>query len=52
MLPTPFLLSPDNHQRRSSTQDVIPFLNNIMYQYTNPLPFETESHTMHTIPLI
>ena len=27
------------------------FLNNIIFQYTNPLPFETEPHTIHTIPL-
>ena len=42
MLPTPFLLSSDQHQKRSLTQDVIPFLNNIILQYTNPLSFETE----------
>ena len=27
------------------------FLNNIIFQYTNPLPFETEPHTVHTISL-
>ena len=26
-------------------------MNNIIFQYTNPLPFETEPHTIHTIPL-
>ena len=26
-------------------------LNNIIFQYTNPLPFETEPHTIHTIPV-
>ena len=36
---------------RFLTQDVIPFLNNIIFQYTNPLPFETEPDTIHTIPL-
>ena len=36
---------------RSLTQDVIPFLNNIIFQYTNPLSFETGSHNKHTIPL-
>ena len=27
------------------------FLNNIIFQCTNPLPFETEPHTIHTIPV-
>ena len=52
MLPTPFLLSPQHRSARSVTQDVIPFLNNIIFQYTNPLPFETEAHSIHTIPLL
>ena len=52
MLPTPFLLSTDQRQKRSPTQDVIPFLNNIIFQYTNPLSFETEAHAIHTVPLI
>ena len=51
MLPTPFLLSTDQRQKRSLTQDVIPFLNTIIFQYTNPLSFETEPHIIHTIPL-
>ena len=58
MLPTPFqLTTPQHSQRRkinSITQDVKLFLNNIIFQwhYTNPLPFETEAHSIHTIPLI
>ena len=44
MLPTPFSLSTDQCQKRSLTQDVIPFLNNIIFQYTNPFSFETEPH--------
>ena len=32
-------------------QDVTPFLNNIIFQYTNALPFETDPHVIHTIPL-
>ena len=52
MLPTPFLLSSDQCQKRSLTQDVNPFLNNIFFRYTNPLPCETEAHIIHTIPLI
>ena len=51
MLPPPFVLSTDKRQNRSVVQDVTPFLNNIIFQYTNPLPFETEPHTIHTIPL-
>ena len=51
MLPTPFTLTKEKRQNRSLIQDVTPFLNNIIFQYTNPLPFETEPHTVHTIPL-
>ena len=39
-------------QKHSLTQDVIPHLNNIIFQYTNILSFETEAHTFHTFPLI
>ena len=45
MLPSPFLLSSEQRQKRSLTQDVIPFLHNLIFQYTNP-------HCIHTIPLI
>ena len=51
MLPPSFVLSTEKGQNRSLIQDVTPFLNNIIFQYTNPLPFETEPHTIHTIPL-
>ena len=51
MLPPPFVLSTEKRQNRSLTQDVIPFLNNIIFHYTNPLSFETEPHTIPTIPL-
>ena len=44
MLPTPFTLNTENRQNRSLIQDVTLFLNNIIFQYTNPLPFETEPH--------
>ena len=40
MLPTPFLLSSQQRQIRSFTQDVIPYLHKIIFQITNPLPFE------------
>ena len=52
MLPSPFLLSSEERRKRSLTQDVIPFLYNLIFQYTNPLSFETEPHSIHTIPLI
>ena len=51
LLPPPFALFKEKGQNRSLIQDVSPFLNNIIFQYTNPLPFETEPHTLHTIPL-
>ena len=51
MLP-PFALSTEKRQNRSLTHNVTPFLNIIIFQYTNPLPFETEPHTIQTIPLI
>ena len=51
MLPPPITLTTEKRQNRSLIQDVTPFLNNIIFQYTNPLPFETEPHTLHTIPL-
>ena len=54
MLPTPFQLTTPQHSQhiRSITQDVKLFLNNVIFQYTNPLPFETEAHFVHTVPLI
>ena len=52
MLLSPFLLSPQHRSARSVTQDVIPFLNNLIFQYTNALPFEIETHSIHTIPLL
>ena len=51
MLPPPFASITEKRQNRSLIQNVTPFLNNIIFQYTNPLPFETEPHTLHTIPL-
>ena len=46
MIPPPFLLSTDQRRKRSLTQDVMPFLNNIIF----PLSFETEPH--NKIPLV
>ena len=52
MLPTTFTFTTEKRQNRSLIPDVTPFLNNIIFQYTNPLPFETEPHILHTIPLV
>ena len=52
MLPIPFTLSPQQISVRSITQDVILFLNSLIFQYTNPLSFETEAHSIHAIPLL
>ena len=52
MLPTPILWSSEQRQKRSLTQDVMPFLNNKIFQCTDPLSSETEVHTIHTIPFI
>ena len=42
MLPTPFTFTTEKRQNRSLIQDVTPFLNNIIFQYTNPLPLVRE----------
>ena len=52
MLPTPFTFTTEKRQNRSLIQDVTPFLNNTIFQYTNPLTFETEFRILHTIPLV
>ena len=52
MLRTPLIVSAKQGQIRTFTQDVILFLNNIIFQYKNPLPFETEAHSLHTIFLL
>ena len=43
MLPTSFLSSSDQRQKRSFTREVMPFLNNIIFQYTISLFFQTEA---------
>ena len=52
MILTPFTFTTEKRPNRSLIQDVTPFLNNIIFQYTNPLPSETEPHILHTIPLV
>ena len=49
MLPTPFRILSDKRQIRSLTKEVIPFLNKIIFQYTNPLSFKLEDHTIDNI---
>ena len=53
MLPTLFQCStPPTRNIRSITHDINPFLQNLIFQYTNPLHFETEPHSVHTIILL
>ena len=53
MLPTPFQCStPTTRNIRSITYEINPFLQNLIFQNTNPLPFETEPHSIHAIPLL
>ena len=53
MLPTPFQCStPRTRNIRSITHDINPPLQNLIFQYKNPLLFETEPHSIHTIPLL
>ena len=52
MLPNPFILSTQQRSVRSTTHDVTPFLHILIYQYTNPLSFETEPQSIKTIPLL
>ena len=53
MLPTTFRCSTAPKRNvRAITQDISPFLYNLIFQYTNPLLFETEPHSLHTIRLL
>ena len=53
MLPNPFQCStPQTRNIRKVTHDFNTFLQSLIFQYTNPLPFETEPHSIHTIPLL
>ena len=52
MLPTPIRCSTAPIRNvRAITQEINPFLHNLIFQYTNPLHFETEPLSIHTIPL-
>ena len=53
MLPTLFQCSTSQTRNiRSITHYINPFLQTLIFQYTNPLTFETEHHSIHTIPLL
>ena len=52
MLPNPFITSTQHRSACSTTVDITPFLHNLICQYTNPLSFENEAHSIHTIPLL
>ena len=53
MLPTPFECSTaPTRNVHAITQDINPFLHILIFQYTNPLSFETEPLSIHTIPLL
>ena len=53
MLPTPFQLATPQHRNiRYIIQVVKPFLNDLIFQYTYPLPFEPEAHSIHTLLLV
>ena len=52
MLPNPFQrITPQHRNIRSITQGFKPFLNNLIFQYTNAHPFEPEVHSICTITL-
>ena len=53
MIPTPFRCSTAPIRiLRAITQDINPFLHNLIFQYTNPLPFESDPHSIYTILLL
>ena len=49
--PSPFEI-PLIKNARLVKSEIRPFLHNIVYNYTQPLPFENEPYTLETIPLI
>ena len=48
--PSPFEI-PHIKNARLVKNEMKPFLHNIVYNYTKPLPFENEPYTLETIPL-
>ena len=49
--PSPFGI-PQIKDAKLIKTEIKPFLHNIVYNYTEPLPFENEPHSIETIPLI
>ena len=49
--PSPFEI-PNIKNARVIKTEIKPFLHNIVYNYTQPLPFEIEPYNIETIPLI
>ena len=49
--PSPFEI-PHIKNAKLVKLEIKPFLQNIIYNYTKPLPFENEPYTLETIPLI
>ena len=52
LIPPPFRITDISRSKRSIKNDLIPFLENIIYNYTNPLDCEQEPHTITSFPLV
>ena len=52
LIPPPFIITDISRSKRSIKNDLIPFLENIIYNYTNPLECEQEPHTITSFPLV
>ena len=52
LIPPPFKIENISRSGRAIKNDLIPFLENIIYNYTNPLDCEHETHTITSFPLI
>ena len=46
LIPSPFRVEIISRSKRHINKDLIPFLENIIYNYTNPLDCEQEPHTI------
>ena len=52
LIPPPFIITDISRSKRSIKNYLIPFLENIIYNYTNPLECEQEPHTITSFPLV
>ena len=52
ILPPPFTISPEKTLSRNLTKDITPFLHNLIYNSTKPLPFENHPIDIYSFPLI